>query len=310
MIPKKTLNLRITGSRGAEANGSRVFPLQGFDYSISETTTSGGGKLLKIVFENNFEAFYNTIANFEDYLDPTVHIVHFDMENDGTYGHAAILKRILDKAGVSTLASSFTAAEAALVESTAFSIPNADEDDYSSYRKYAQDLLASTLGYVFINDDYETEYELLAAPVAGDEKTEDLALDEGVSASLEYQDVVSSLIPDNPHIPFFDERDVTQVTSRVAQVLHEVTNAQNFRHVMATVSNERIDEILAVRSNRQVRYSYKTATEDADTVLGQDVTIVSPRVLGGSGSQNVKVIGIGKSAEGVNITSSDLLGLE
>lgn len=282
---------------------------QGLHYTISETTQTSGTKLLKITFANNFEASVPALA-FPAVLDPTEHRVIFHAENDGDYSHGVVLKWMLEKAGLTCNAASFTQADSDLVEKTAFSIPNIDETDYADWLKYVQDLLESTLGYTFLNNDGEVEYKIAEAPVAGDEKGDELVLDEAdVQVEIEYQDIITELSTNNPHLMQFQPVTQTTRTNLVAKYLHEVNVAQTLRHVMASVDASRAQQILDVRCNRRVTYQHETASDDIDTVLGQDITLSSPRILGGGGSADVKVTGIEKSADKVVVKSSDLFGL-
>lgn len=316
MVPKKTLSVQVFDRGGiifeklyptADQRGAYV--LQGEDYTISEAAQSNGYSRIEITFLNNFEADYAIDGIAGTLLDPAKYSVKFNLENSGEISHAAVIENLLTDAGMTCNAASFAAADIALVENVCFSIPNIDEDAFSSYLKYIQDILSSTLGYIWINDDGEIEYNLLAAPIAGNEKNENLNYLDSVIAQLEYQDIITSYTPSNPHRQIFLADPKTAVPADDARYLHGIVNDKPFRHVMEGTSNLRITEIVALQSKRSVRYSYETSTDDIDSVLGQDVTLITPRIFGGETSANVKIIGIEKSADSVIIQTTDLMGL-
>jgi hypothetical protein len=86
--------------------------------------------------------------------------------------HGSILKKILESAGLTVNSSSITAMNTLFSVNGAFSIPYFDEDDYNPYYKYIEDLLQSTLGYIFLNNSFEIEYELFSTPSSTSEITE------------------------------------------------------------------------------------------------------------------------------------------
>jgi hypothetical protein len=71
----------------------------------------------------------------------------------------------------------------------------------------------------------------------------------------------------------------------------------------------RVDDIKNYLASRQAVYSFKTATKLLDANIGDDITLESDIVLGGSGSVNLKIISLEKSANGVQVEATDLLGL-
>lgn len=300
-----SLSLIIKGD-----SAGTLWPMQGRDFTVSTTTTAGSHKLVKAVFQNNFEASLSMST-----LDPNTHTVEFRLENSASLIHGTVLKRMLEKAGCTVNATSINDANSALADYAAFSIPNIDETDYSEYAKYCGDLLGSTLGYVFINASDEVEYKLLSAPSASTDSRDTTNVNrDSVAASIEYQDILTQITPENPHLPIITNSAYQvgdQVTSNKARYLHGVVNSIKYRHVLkynGTALN-RAQYILDLRSNRRATYRYKTQTVDAEALLGDSVSLTSDQILGGSGSDDVKIVSVEKGTDGVSVEATDMLGL-
>lgn len=304
MVPKKTLGVFIFNKTGV----NDTVPMQDIHYTITETTV-GSYKRLEISFINNFEAAFSIDGVAGSTLNPAVHTVRFWSGNGGMVSHGAALQALLEDAGLTCNAASFAQADSDLPENLGFSIPNIDETRYSNYIKYVQDILTSALSYLYVNDDGEIVYSLLFPPVAGDTKDENRTLQNSVTAQIGYQDIVSALIPRNPHRAIVGTDAIYTFSSEKAEFLHGIQNEQPFRHVMEGVFNLRGGIIANLQAEPQIIYSYQTSTDDIDSILGQDVTLESPRILGGGGTKDVKIIGVEKSAESTVIRATDLQGL-
>lgn len=311
VVPLKCLSVWLEGAESVSATGyGLVYLYQGAQYTITETTLPTGNVSIRITLADNMESDIG--IDMSEVVDPTRNRMKFALRTVGvTINHAPILKSILEQAGVVVNDASFTQAALDLVEDVKFMIPNLGETEFGPYRKYITDLLVGTLGYLSLNNDGEAVYKLLEAPVAGESRDSNLVLDQSdVQVTLDYQDIVTAITPINIHLPFTGTRqDVTRHQNSNAVVLHGIRNEIDLPHYMADQDPSRWADILALRSERRVLYTYETATEDLDSELGDDVTIESPRVVGGSGSQNVKITEIAKSADKVTVTASDLLGL-
>lgn len=310
VTPLKCLSVWIEGASGGfQTQFGLIYLEQEKDYSITQTSLSTGNKLISITLTSSVESNHG-LSSSSEWVNPGRHRLKFALRTTSvTTGHAAIAKKIVEAAGINTNAATFTQADLDLVENVAFMVPELEETTYPTYKEVLTKLLSSTLGYVRLNNDDEAEYYVTSPPAGGDVKDETLIADRDITVSLEYQDIVSAITPSNKHIPFTDTRSLTQATSARAQLLHGITNEIEFDHYMETQTPSRMDEILSIRAERRVTYEYETATDDIDSLLGQDVTIESRKILGGSGTKNVKITQIQKSAEKVTVTATDLLGL-
>lgn len=285
-----------------------IYPLYGRDYTIDDSTvTSGGNRFVQIVFISNFEANLSVGA-----LDPTKNEVVYRTSLVAET-HADFLKSVMDRVGIPTNNASFTQAETDLNVNCRFSVPNFDEQDYDTYLKYCQDVLASTLGFLKVNSSFEVEYKLLSAPSSTDIRDSSLMLVDESNIQIEYQDIQTKIIAYNPHNSSTFEGSFTPSPSETLEStksrwLSGIENVTRFRHSLETITN-RIQQHIGLKSQRFVKYIFKTATEDIDSELGTDLEIQSDMVLGGGGISDVKVITIEKSPKFIAIEASDLKGL-
>lgn len=276
------------------------------DYSVTTVTTSSGNKYQKVTLGNDFTG--EPSNGNVDGLDPAVHEILWRHGAADDLGHGAVLKRIVEQVGIDVDDASFAAADAALPAEVAFSIPKFDEQDFGSYLEYAQEILKSTLGYLALNDSFEAEYHLLAAPGdTTDQVEDDSMLGDGAKVSIDYQDLVTQLIAYNPHAPMEENSSATAVSAK-AEYLHGIKRSSRFPHVLADITG-RIDVLLAVRAHRKATYRLTTAVDHLDSSLGDDLTLRSGMVLGTSGQVKLKITSLDKRADQVDIEATDLLGL-
>lgn len=286
-----------------------IVPRYGRDYTVTETPTSGSNNYLEVSFVNNFEASH---AGFS-VLDPNAQQVFFRTSNTTVQTHGDILKEMVTKAGLTPEATSFGDADTGLPVNARFHIPNFDEDAADFYLKYVQDVLASTLGYLKVNSDFEVEYHLLSAPASFDVRDNFLMLDEETACAVEYQDIATKIIAYNPHNDSGDAIDdantpAATAESTKARYLHGLVNVDRFRHCLEELTSKITDHI-NLKSMRAVRYSLATATEDIDTELGDDLELQNKIVLGSSDTQDVKITSIEKSPSSIRLEARDLKGL-
>jgi len=286
-----------------------VQPRYARDYTIAETTTSSGNKYVAITFTNNFEANH---AGFTK-VEPDTQRVYFRTSNTVVQTHADILEEILSKVGIPVNSASFVTADLDLPVNAKFHIPNFDEQETDTYLKYCQDVLASTLGYLRINSDFEVEYNLLSAPTSTDIRDSFLMVDSDTKCDIEYQDIATKIIAYNPHNDSGDAITDANTPSATgenvkARYLHGLVNVNRFRHVLEEMTSK-ISDHIGLKSMRSAIYQLSTATQDIDTELGDDLQIENKILLGAVTSSDVKVVSIEKSPAKILIKASDLKGL-
>ncbi len=300
------------------------FAVHGLDFTTSITTTTGGNKLMKITFLNNFESQSSiTIVGFgsfsnhpglsNNYIAPETHDIFFRVSQDQAYSrHDTVLKHILEKSGLVCDTTTFAAAGSALTSNCVFHVPNLGETEIDSYLKYAQDILRSTFGFVKYNPlSSDVEYYLVnsLSPTSNDDDS--LFLEKKPTVEIDYFDIATEIIANNRHI--FGTKGESPsdavVSSNKARYLHNVDQKRYLTHVLDTMGS-RLQKILDVTSNRKANYRYSIASSKLASSVGDDVEITSvDGIIGGLDSISSKIIRIRKSEDIVEVTTNDLLGV-
>jgi len=284
------------------------------DYSVTETTTSGGNKVIKVTFTNNFESSATFVGVFGmDSLNPNEDEMYYVARPADVDTHSTALKRIVTASGLTPNDASFTQADSDLDANARFTIPLIDESDYKDYRSYCEEILRSVLGFLKINSSSEAVYEVIAAPSSSDITDTGIYHDKSLTISIDYNDIVTELIGYNPHITDIINLDASQTATESlantrAKYLHGIDNTLRFKHVLERLDN-RIYYLLTARANRRARYSFKTSTKHLDTLIGDDIELQSGIVLGDSGTVDLKVTKITKDGKKTTIVAEDLEGL-
>jgi len=297
-------------------NGDIIRPVNERDYVLTETTTSGGNNFVSIVFNSNFESRFVAFFDPAGYLDPREHTVEFRtsvQEVDNQY-NPTVLFRFCQEVGLPANSASFSEVQDELPVLCRFHIPYFDEGDYKNYLDYAQDILASTLGYLTLDSNFQVNYRLFKAPeIDGAVRDPFLTLQGNTSTRVDYADIATQIIAYNPHCDSALSLGATLSPSETresarSQFLNSVVNVDRFRHVLEEITS-RIDAHMGLKSRPRTIYRFATATQDIDTELGDDLTLDNKIVLGETSRTALKVTGIDKSPSRVVIEASDLKGL-
>jgi len=288
-------------------SGNYFYCLYGRDYTASNSTTSGGNKLISVTFVNNFETNHAGLTT----LDPGVNKVYFKIKPNASYQlHSQVLKEILDKSGITTNAASFTTAGTTFAVNAAFSIPTLREQDYNSYFRYAERICQSTLGYIYLNNSFEIAYELFSAISASDSITDTEIILNSPSYRVEYQDIVTQFIAYNPH---YNSNEFVSTSSQTsssnkARYLHDVINVNRYEHVLENYTAKISDQI-DLRSERDITYSFKTKGLNFDSEIGDEFNLETNDLPGQESSRGVKIIEIEKSNTETKLLAKDLYNL-
>jgi len=298
--PSVTIGLRDT-------DGIYKFPFYGYDYTLIQTTQQNTDhKVVKVSLSTSFESNLGILAT----IDPELVDIQFRLSSNADSKHGTVLKKILEQAGCSVNAASFTDANTALADNTNFFIPFINDPEYGSYLQYAQKILESTLGYLKQNDANELEYHLLSAPSPTDSRnTSHFMSDSDVAIDVEYRDIITEIVPHNEHMPVISVVDGTERSAK-AKFLHGTIKSYKFEHVLQADSlgkTGRLSALLAIRSNRRKLIRYQTETIDLPTSIGDEQTLETLRITGGE--SDVMVTGTNKSENSTTVTTTDLLGL-
>jgi hypothetical protein len=269
-------------------------------YTRSYVATSYGNAEVRVAFDSNFEFYYGCSA-----LDPNSDVVRFVAIPTSSSLVGAVAQRILEAAGLTVNAASVTTFDAALGLKALLTIPNVGESDYRTYREYLQDLLGSCGAYLRINTDEEVEIKLLAAPDPTVSITDRELLPGSFGLTLDSGDIAYELEPSNPHIPTpsatensGSDSPNTVANSTSAQMLHRGSRSIVFPHCLETIT-DRIAYLLSLRSSPRRLFQFAVATELCDFEVGDDVTLTSDLVPGGSAE--LKISGLSVSTDQISV---------
>ena len=282
------------------------YPMYGRDYTSSLVPLVGGNSIIKVTFFDNFEPGIGMTA-----LDPQVSEVRYRIKPESANQlHGTIVNEMLIKAGISVNASTITAANLAFAVNGNFSIPYFDQNDFSNYTKYLEELLQSVIGYIHLDNDFTISYDLFTAPSSSTETTDIDIIQETYGFSFDYNDIVTNIICFNPHHNSSEVNAKTSVTvnSEKAKVLHGVNVTTRFRHVLEDYTTK-ASELLNVRSERFARYEYVSKQQNYISEIGDDVLLKKNGIPGQDPSRAVKILGLNKSVNQTTVTATDLLDL-
>lgn len=280
------------------------------DYSITQTTTTGGNKLYKIVLTNNFEANHPGLTA----LNVGTHSIYYRMKPDITNAkHGSVIKEILEKLGLTVNTTSISNANTSLTSNVNFTVPQFDETDYNEYFRYLELILSSSFGYIFLNNSFEIEYKLFDSPNSINILNDTDILDNTFSLNVDYKDIITQLISYNSHYSaneIINQAATPSVTieSIKSKYLHGIDKTVRFRHVLEDMST-RLQDIMNFRAERTVLYNFETANKNLDSLIGDDFNMSNSGLLGTDTSREVKIIKINKNNSRVSMTAIDLIGV-
>lgn len=288
-------------------SGVIYYCIHGRDYTASLVTLASGNKLVKIVFENNFESN----VGMPTALDPQSDEVRYKIKPKfSDQLHGTVLNEIVTKSGLTVNATSVTNANSALSVNANFSIPFFDESDFSNYTRYIEELLQSTIGYIFLDNDLNVSYKVFQTPSGTTETSDTDILENSFGFDFDYNDIVTQIICFNPHHnseEFVLKTSVTK-TSVKSKALHAVNIATRFRHVLEDYTT-RSQDLINIRSERFALYRYKTKQQNYITQIGDDFLLKKNGLPGNVTNRSVKIIGYNKQINETSITATDLYNL-
>lgn len=285
------------------------------------TATSSTFTNVYLKEEENYDltllSFINGMSEYRVELDAGISLDPDDNDGiiwqgefeSGTFsqapGHAEAVSNILTRAGIDINSTSFSDAQTALDIDVRTQVPAFGSSNLPSYRELLQDIMGSALTFLFQNEDGEAEYGILEAPAAGDTRDDSLILAGSQSVKYNYNDIFQTIRFSNVHDNFQNDGDTpVDVTDNKSTFLHGEERIKEFQHVLNDF-DDRQTEHLEIRSSRQADYQYSIATEDIDSDLAKDITLDSDKITP-SGTENVKITSIKRSADRVQVKATDL----
>ena len=285
------------------------------DYTTSQVSIGGTDfEYLKIDFVNNFESGYGLTT-----LDPKNHEVFVLVQpargtadlND----HSKVMQILLEAAGLTVDTSSITQAQTDRDVQANFTVPFKDQNDFQPYTTYAGKLCQSVLGIIRINNSFEAEYKILAAPSGGTTYTFDDILEGSFTIEIDYNDVIYQQVSTNQH---YDSTAATRdinaspsftINNSRSRHLHEVDKVFNHRHIVEDVNDAGTD-LNNIKAHRRCAYRFRTKSLHLDALLGDNAELEIDGLLGTNTARDVVIVGLEKSVDGTTVTCLDLYNLE
>lgn len=267
-------------------------------------TTEIGPELgeVQFTFDDNFEASYGDIST----LDPSNYRVYYSLYNTfgSDYKHSTLLKALLEEAGLTTNAASFTAAGIASTADICFMYPHKEEIDFLTYRDLTEKILQTLSGYLSLNNDMEIEYSLIDTPSSASTVTDLDLID--IDTEINYDDLCDTL-----EVITYDKHSKYIYAGSLlynAKYLHK-QNRKKILNVGRTTADIRLQTI-ALYNNRRVTHSIRTKAVNFESIIGDDMTISrDANFIGDSSTDVIKVIEITKKENETELKGIDLLGV-
>lgn len=248
------------------------------DYTVNANVA---GQPISITLVNNAEAAIGKV----DPIDPANETIGYKMRNVSglsAYSHGAQIKKILlDVFETGEINSdSFDDADSALDLDLNFQVPFVGED-FITKRDLLQKLLASSFGYLYVNDQFKISYGNYSLPGAENfEDITDIEVDKNsISHNLDYQDVYWRVKFINSQ---FDE--YYEITDEEAYYLHGTTKPFDFNHVCDVVSSVKpithFVEVASFFSTPKIISTFKLLSYDAK--IGDRKNLNSVKAFGDS----------------------------
>jgi len=280
------------------------FPLAG---TYIEETLASGNKLIKLNLDKLQLGF------LQPFFDPSKHKIIFSMTPADTSTHSEIVGDICSLAGLETNSASFTQAQTDLSESCLFQIPFKGQSQYPTYHKVVEKILQSTFGILYLDNELEVNYQILSLPSLGDDTNDSSILARTSRVLIEYNDVQTKIEGNNKHYnntvsTSFGDTPFASEENTKAKYLNGFDKKQVIEHVLENFDSQAA-KILGFLSKRRVEYSFDIATELVDKIIGDDLSLSTFVLIGGSVTENVKIIGLKKSNNKTTALTIDLKGL-
>lgn len=297
---KSLVVIRAQDTGGTFSTYSDNFLKQEDQYTLTEVTSP-------YPTANNVEVELDSAISFDVDSDSVYWSAEFNnFSGFGSLGHSRAIRFLLNTLEIDTNDTSFSAAQTALPLEIRMQVPKFGTTELPLYREIIEDISGSALTYLSQNEDGEAEIGVLESPVAGSTRDDSLVISGSQSVGYGYNDIYQTINYSNRHAFIRQEQDVEiEETSDNRSIrLHGENRTFEFEHVLDDIST-RIGAHLELRSSRQATYSYTVATEDIDTDLGEDITLESDKITP-TGSENVKITSIKRSADRIQVKATDL----
>jgi hypothetical protein len=241
--------------------------------------------------------------------------VKFRFSPGTSMSHAEALKFIVKSSGMSTNDATFTQAQSDLSANVSVTFPQDQASNFSSYLDAAQSITSSTLGLLRVNQSRQVEYELIKNPQAlttdGIRDKVNMLAGE-TSATVEYQDIVTSVEFENPQLVNLAALSGTGpkavVDLPINKQLHRVEKSKTVQHVLESIQNRKAS-IAGYLGNPTVEYTLSTASEDLASSIGDVIEIQNTAVADTSETAKGIITSLEQSGSTTNLKVNEIRGV-
>lgn len=245
-------------------------------------------------------------------INPNTDLIKFKIKpKTANQNHADVLKLLFQSLNFSLNAASFTTAESDLASNVMFSIPFKDQETFPSYIEVIQSILQSSLGYIYLGDNFEVGYSLFKTPTSTTIIDEDDIIDGSFSVSFDYEDIETSIDAYNENDDRFNPLVKSSISATVDNnnYFYKLELEEfKFSHVLEDMT-VKIDDHVNLKSNRKIKISFSSASKLFDSKIGDDIVLRRAVLPGNVNEMVVKIIELTKLPNRVDVVVTDLKGL-
>jgi hypothetical protein len=219
------------------------------------------------------------------FFDPTKHPMYAVITNDNSYLHGTVIQQIVESLGLSVNSASITAANSTLPKNVFMTIPGIRDKEYKKTAlEVIGDILKSTGGYIYTNDDEEVVYDILGTSSATHSISDTDIIDGTLNVSYDFRDVKTQIRARQQN--FYDLVAGTRdeyIRNEVEYRMHDVDKTHNYESVLednGSVPQTRLNYVSRARTRFSMRLpvSFKTmqpgdfADIESSQLVGMDLT--------------------------------------
>lgn len=291
----------------SKPDGTKILLYHTTDYTSYLVPTTYNF-LVVVELNNNLETSIGT-----DVIDPYSDNLCFRIHPERNFqNHSDILKTMIINAGLDVNTTSFNEAKTALNVNANFTIPLESRDSIESYYVYIEKLLFSTMGYIFLNDNFEIEYKLLESPSSSTVITQTDVIEQSFQVDLKFYDLYSKIVTQNYHYSDVDNegrsqegKASTSLESIKSKYLHENQEVFIFDNVLEDMTSV-LTRMIKIKSNREGEYSLRTKQVNYLTNIGDDLLLTN-RNMPNNENKEIKILSISKKHNQTNLIGFDII---
>lgn len=255
---------------------------------------------------------------YADVIDAGVIATGFDVKcrfsPAESISHGRFMKSLVKSAGMVTNDAAFSQADTDLDAKISLTIPEFQSSSYPSFLEVAQKVTQSTLSTLTVNSNREVEYNVVksprSSPIDAVRSSVDM-LQGDTQASIEFQDVYSTVTFDNPNFQEINDFGALSykatVDNDLVKQLYRITRTKEIKHCLESIQSRK-DAIAGYFSNPTIEYTLSTASADLTSSLGDIVEITNSAVMTEQTTVGM-VVNIDQASDKSTIKINEILGV-